>query len=134
MLTKNELCQWLVTGSFLRVLRFPPPIKLTATSGRYNWNIVESGVKHYEPKPKPEEWIFRFFLHIALSFDLGLLLLCCLMQYNNTIFLKNDYSKWWNFKSVIFPILFTFHTDHNCILLQNLFLFFMSLYIIGIKQ
>ena len=29
---------------FLWVLRFPPPIKLIA---RYNWNIVESGVKHY---------------------------------------------------------------------------------------
>ena len=31
---------WQVDG-FLRVLRFPPPIKLTP---RYNWNIVESGV------------------------------------------------------------------------------------------
>ena len=30
---------------FLRVLRFPPPIK------RYNWNIVESGVKHHNPNP-----------------------------------------------------------------------------------
>ena len=27
--------------NFLRVLRFPPP--------RYNWNMVESGVKHYKP-------------------------------------------------------------------------------------
>ena len=31
-------------GGFLRVLRFPPPIKLT----EYNWNIVESGVKHHQ--------------------------------------------------------------------------------------
>jgi hypothetical protein len=30
-------------GGFLRTLRFPPPIKLT-----YNWNIVESGVKHHK--------------------------------------------------------------------------------------
>jgi hypothetical protein len=29
-------------GGLLRVLRFPPPINLP----RYNWNIVESGVKH----------------------------------------------------------------------------------------
>jgi hypothetical protein len=29
-------------SGFLRVLRFPPPIKLTP---RHNWNIVESGVK-----------------------------------------------------------------------------------------
>jgi len=31
----------LQVGGFLRVLRFPPPIKLNAT---YNWNIVESGI------------------------------------------------------------------------------------------
>ena len=30
---------------FLRVLRFPPPIKLTPW---YSWNIVESGVKHHQ--------------------------------------------------------------------------------------
>jgi len=29
-------------GGFLRVLRFPPPIKVT------NWNSVESGVKHHQ--------------------------------------------------------------------------------------
>jgi hypothetical protein len=34
-------------GGFLRVLRFPPLIK----PPRYNWNIVESGVKHHKPKP-----------------------------------------------------------------------------------
>jgi hypothetical protein len=33
-------------GGFIGVLRFPPPIKLTA---RYNRNIVESGVKHRKP-------------------------------------------------------------------------------------
>jgi hypothetical protein len=32
-------------GGFLWVLRFPPPIKLTAN------NIVESGVKHHKTKP-----------------------------------------------------------------------------------
>ena len=32
-------------GGFLRVLRFPPPIKLTP---RYNWNIVESGITHHQ--------------------------------------------------------------------------------------
>ena len=35
-------------GGFLWVLRFPPPIKLTATINR---NIVESGVKHHKTKP-----------------------------------------------------------------------------------
>ena len=32
-------------GGFLRVLRFPPTIKLTAM---YDWNIVGSGVKHHK--------------------------------------------------------------------------------------
>jgi hypothetical protein len=32
-------------GGFLRNLRFPLPIELTP---RYNWNIVESGVKHLQ--------------------------------------------------------------------------------------
>ena len=35
-------------GGFLRLLRFPPPIKLTP---QYNWNIVESDVKHHQPNP-----------------------------------------------------------------------------------
>ena len=33
-------------NGFLRVLRFIPPIKLTT---RYNWKIVESGVKYHKP-------------------------------------------------------------------------------------
>jgi hypothetical protein len=36
-------------GCFLRVPRFSPPIKLTPW---YNWNIVESGVKHHYYNPK----------------------------------------------------------------------------------
>ena len=35
-------------SDFLRVLWFPPPINWRS---RYNWNIVESGVKHHTPKP-----------------------------------------------------------------------------------
>ena len=38
-------------GGFLWVLWFPPPIKLTAW---YNWNIVESGVKHHKPNQNIE--------------------------------------------------------------------------------
>ena len=33
-------------GGFLRILRFPSPIKLTTTNNR---NIVESGVQHHKP-------------------------------------------------------------------------------------
>ena len=35
-------------GGFLRVLWFPPPMKLTATIYLCNWNIVESGIKHHQ--------------------------------------------------------------------------------------
>ena len=42
----NDLRQ--VSG-FLRVLRFPPPIKLQ----RYNWNIVESGIKLHNHNSNP---------------------------------------------------------------------------------
>ena len=64
---------YLFQGGFLRVLRFPPPINLTAmifnwNTPRYSWNIakvdvkhqsinhfncniVESGIKHHNPKP-----------------------------------------------------------------------------------
>ena len=35
-------------GGFLRVLRFPPPIKWPP---RYNWNIVERDAKHTNHNP-----------------------------------------------------------------------------------
>ena len=38
-------------GCFLQVLRFPPPIKLTATI-KYSWNILERGAKHHQNKKK----------------------------------------------------------------------------------
>ena len=34
-------------GGFLQVLRFPPPIN-TDRNHNYNWNIVESGIKHHQ--------------------------------------------------------------------------------------
>ena len=39
-------------GGFVRVSRFPPPIKWPQ---RYNWNIVESGVKHHDTKPNQQK-------------------------------------------------------------------------------
>ena len=39
----------LQVGGFLRVLWFPPPIKLTATI--YDRDIVEGGIKHHNPNP-----------------------------------------------------------------------------------
>ena len=40
------VCDLQQVGGFLRVLQFPPLIKLTTI---YNWSIVEGGVKHYKP-------------------------------------------------------------------------------------
>ena len=51
-------------GGFLRVLRFPPPIK----PPRYNWNIVESGIKHHKPYLN---WIDQK-LKMATTIELGL--------------------------------------------------------------
>jgi len=53
----NEFRQ---VDGFLWVLRFPPPIKLTA---RYSWNIVESGIKHHNPNPV----IFVLYTNIILG-------------------------------------------------------------------
>ena len=51
----NDLRQ---VGGFLRVLRFLPPIKLTAT---IYLKIVESGVKYHNPNPNPFDVIGRRF-------------------------------------------------------------------------
>ena len=42
------ICDLQQVGGFLRVLQYPPPIKLTMTmhAYMYNWNTVEKGVKH----------------------------------------------------------------------------------------
>ena len=42
----DKVCQWLVVGQW-----FSPPIKLTAMHIWYNWNIVESDIKHHNSNP-----------------------------------------------------------------------------------
>jgi hypothetical protein len=42
-------------GGFLRVLQFPPPKNWLP---RYNWNIVESGIKHRNPNPVFLNWCY----------------------------------------------------------------------------
>ena len=47
---RDKVCQWLATGQWFSLgTRFPPPIKLDMP--QYNWNIVESGIKHHNPYP-----------------------------------------------------------------------------------
>ena len=46
-------------SAFLRVLWFPPPIKLGWPW--YNWDIVESGIKHHKPN-QPSNWFLIWFL------------------------------------------------------------------------
>jgi hypothetical protein len=42
----HKVCQWLATGRwFSQGTLVTPPIKLP----RYNWNIVESGIKYHKP-------------------------------------------------------------------------------------
>jgi len=63
-------------------LRFPPPIK----PPRYNWNSVESGVKHHKPKPKNESSIMSINSKYRL------------FQSNRDIFLFHaftEFSFWW---------------------------------------
>jgi hypothetical protein len=52
-------------GGFLRVFRFPPPTKLPS---RYEWNIVESGVKHHNPYPTLPFYLFvAYIIHKILK-------------------------------------------------------------------
>jgi hypothetical protein len=49
----DKVCQWLATGQW-----FSPgtPFSSTNKLSWYNWNIVESGVKHYKTKPNQIIW------------------------------------------------------------------------------
>ena len=62
-------------SSFLWVLRFLPPIKLTATI--YSWNIVESGVKHYNPNPF---WSSKLLIIQNSKFQHGCYYFCCKLR------------------------------------------------------
>jgi hypothetical protein len=53
---------------FLRAFQLPPPINMTA---RYNWNIVESGVKHYNPYPLAT-LVSLLYKYLFLKFTLTL--------------------------------------------------------------
>ena len=46
-------------SGFLWVLLFPPPIKLWPP--QYNWNVVESGIKHHQTKTNQIE----FEIHVS---------------------------------------------------------------------
>ena len=64
----NKVCQWLATDGWLStgwVLWFFSPIKLTS---QYNWNIVESGVKHHKPHLPTDSWQFNKSTKYILSF------------------------------------------------------------------
>jgi hypothetical protein len=46
----DKVCQWRTTGQW-----FSPGTPVSSankTDSQYNWNIVESGVKHHKPKKK----------------------------------------------------------------------------------
>jgi hypothetical protein len=57
LVLRDKVCQWL--------LRFSPPIKLS----RYNWNIVESGVKHHKPNQNQPLVLWYHFINQILNFQ-----------------------------------------------------------------
>jgi len=50
-------------GGFYRVLRFPPRKKNWPP--RYNWNIVKSVVKHYNPNPYIFQTYSLYFFSVS---------------------------------------------------------------------
>ena len=75
----DKACQ---VGDFLRVLRFPTLIKLTFTN---IWNIIESGVKHHNPKLSE---IFGFTHAVYRKKALiSHLLFACLLSMCTTVFI-----------------------------------------------
>jgi hypothetical protein len=72
-------------GGYLRLLRFPPPIKLTP---QYNWNIVESDIKHHKPNPlKKRFWNITnviFTRKEAMMFEIRNILFPSSILDNNT--------------------------------------------------
>ena len=67
----DKVCQWLATG-FLHQLKWPP---------RYNWNIVESGVKHHKPS---------IFFEVKLGRNVYWIVLCKVMNKDHIIICKNE--------------------------------------------
>ena len=60
-------------SGFLRVLQFPPPIKVTTT---IKWNTFESGIKHHNPNLNQTYWFcfsFKYIEHMILYFVSGYL-------------------------------------------------------------
>ena len=57
----DKVCQWLATGWwFPPVTPVSPPKKWPP---RYNWNIVESDVKHHKPNPSSSRVQKQYFLN-----------------------------------------------------------------------
>jgi hypothetical protein len=47
----NQVCQWLAAGQGFSPSTLVSSAKKKQTP-RYNWNIVESGIKHHNPNPQ----------------------------------------------------------------------------------
>jgi hypothetical protein len=54
-------------GGFLRVIWFPPPIKLIWPP-HYNWNFVESGAKHYKPTTNQSIIYFKLYIFYFIMY------------------------------------------------------------------
>ena len=89
-----KVCQWLVAGrGFLWVHQFPPPIKLNA---RYNWNIVDSGVKHHNPNSLlsfiqcyKECWLNQHYIVYNFVYIINKISDYSIFGHNQLIFIQN---------------------------------------------
>jgi hypothetical protein len=79
-------------AGFLRVLRFPSPIKLI--TNWYNWNIVESGTKHYNhitPKRFRETAMWNLFFNWKYTI-VGFTTTYAIAVYHH---LSCEFKSWW---------------------------------------
>ena len=92
----NQLQKWIACDRsvvFLWILRFPPPIKLTPG---YNWNIVESGIKHHNTNPNSSEsngWLYDKYIYRGKWKQIISLyiLICKLLQWEKLLYLNLKY-------------------------------------------
>ena len=59
-----SLCQWLMTGRWFSTGTLVSSTEKTYRHDIYNWNIVESGVKHHKLSKKREKK--TFIVHVCI--------------------------------------------------------------------
>ena len=77
---------WMFVSDFWQLddfLWLPPPIKLTATI--YNWNIIESGIKHHYPNQTNNKILTCLFFTLHSCVCCSILAISSLYRSNDSI-------------------------------------------------